>query len=164
MDYLEPSKTAPQGKAPGLKIKLLSESNGVKDYILVFSEDDEVLSGIEDFAVKYNVKCAHFKAIGAVKKATSGWYDTSKKAYQLNHINQQVEVVSLIGNISLFNDKPIVHTHFAVGLPDGKIEGGHLIEAYVNPTLELFVTVEPTPLLKHFDQHSGLNLMDPTLP
>jgi uncharacterized protein len=60
----------------------------------------------------------------------------------------------------LLNDKPIVHAHFAVGFPDGKVEGGHLIEAYTCPTVEMFVTVEPTPIYKHFDQHSGLNLID----
>ena len=80
---------------------------------------------------------------------------------KLNYINQQSEVVSLIGNISLLDNKPVVHAHFAVGLSDGKVEGGHMIEAYVSPTLELFITVEPTPLYKHFD--NGLYLIDPRL-
>lgn len=161
MEYLETAKAVPRGKAPGLKVKLLSDSNNVKNYVLVFANGDEVLSGITEFANKYNVKGGHFTAIGAFKKAISGWYDASKKAYKLNHINQQVELVSLIGNISLLNDKPVVHAHFAVGLPDGKVEGGHLIEAYTFPTVEMFVTVEPTPIYKLLDQHTGLNLIDP---
>ena len=161
MEYLESSKAVPQGKAPGLKVKLLSDFNGIKHYVLVFADGDEVLSGVTDFATKYNVKDAHFTAIGALKKSTSGWYDASKKAYKLNHIDQQAEIVSLIGNISLFNDKPVVHAHFAVGFADGKVEGGHLIEAYTFPTVEMFITVEPTPLQKHPDQETGLNLIDP---
>jgi predicted DNA-binding protein with PD1-like motif len=161
MEYLETAKAVPRGKAPGLKIKLLSDSNNIKKYVLVFAPGDEVLSGIADFANKYDVKDAHFTAIGALKKAISGWYDASKKAYKLNHINQQVELVSLIGNISLLNGKPVVHAHFAAGLPDGKVEGGHLIEAYTFPTVELFITVEPTPIYKLLDQHTGLNLIDP---
>ena len=143
VEYLEASKAVPQGKAPGLKVKLLSDSNGVKNYVLVFAEDDEVLSGIADFANKYNVKCAHFTAIGALKKSISAWYDVSKKAYKLNSINQQAELVSLIGNITLLNDKPVVHVHFAVGFSDGKMEGGHMIEGYTFPTVELLITVEP---------------------
>lgn len=161
MEYLETSKAVPHGKAPGLKVKLLSDSNGVKNYVLIFADGDEVLSGITDFANKYNVKDAHFTAIGALKTSISGWYDARKKAYTLNHINQQTEIVSLIGNISLLNGKPVVHAHFAVGFPDGKVEGGHLIEAYTFPTVEMFVTVDPTPIYKHLDQDTGLNLIDP---
>ena len=137
MEYIESSKAIPQGKSPGLKVRLLSDSKGVKTYVLVFADGDEVLSGITDFANKYNVKDAHFTAIGALKKSISGWYDASRKAYKLNYINQQAEIVSLIGNISLLNDKPVVHAHFAVGFPDGKVEGGHLIEAYTFPTREI---------------------------
>ncbi len=161
MEYLEPAKAVPRGKAPGLKVKLLSDANNVKKYVLVFADGDEVLSGIADFANKYNVKDAHFTAIGALKKSVSGWYDVSKKAYKLNHINQQAELVSLIGNISLLNDKPVVHAHFAVGFSDGKVEGGHLIEGYTFPTVEMFITVEPTPIYKQLDPHTGLNLIEP---
>lgn len=160
IEYLEASKAFPHASAPGLKVKLLSNNNGVKDYVLVFADDDEVLSGITEFANKYNVKSAHITAIGAFKKATSGWYDETKKAFKLHHINQQAELVSLIGNISLFNGKPVVHVHFAVGLPDGKLEGGHLIEAYTFPTVEMFITVYPTPIYKKLNQQTNLNLMD----
>ena len=163
MDYLDSSKAVPQGKAPGLKVKLLSDSNGVKDYVLIFAENDEVLSGIAEFASQYKVKSAHFTAIGAFKRAITGWYDADKKAYKLHHIQQQVELISLIGNIATFDDKPIVHAHVSVGLPDGNAQGGHLIEAYTFPTVELFITVEPTPLYKHHDQKTGLNLIDPRL-
>lgn len=52
---------------------------------------------------------------------------------------------------------------FAVGFPDGKVEGGHLIEAYTFPTIEMFITVEPTPIYKHLDPQTGLNLIDPNL-
>lgn len=160
-EYLEPSKAIPHGQAPGLKVKLLSDTNGVKEYLLVFAEDDEVLSGITEFAKKYNVKAAHLSAIGAFKKSTSAWYDEPKKAFKLHPINQQAELVSLIGNITTFNGKPVAHVHFAVGLPDGSLQGGHMIDAYTFPTVEMFVTVEPTPIYKRFDPRTGLDLMDP---
>ena len=159
-NYLETSQVGPHGKAPGLKVKLLSEANGMKIYVLVFKEGDEVLTGIQDFANQYKVKSAFFTAIGAFSKATSAWYDFAKKAYKVNHINQQVELVSLVGNISSFNDKPLVHAHFSAGYPDGKVEGGHLIEAFTSPTVELFVTVTDTPIYKKEDSHTDLKLMD----
>ncbi|CCB86190.1 putative uncharacterized protein [Parachlamydia acanthamoebae UV-7] len=160
-DYMEVSKAVPHGQAQGVKVKLLSDSNGVKNYVLIFAEDDEVLTGIADFANKHQVKSAHFTAIGALKKATTGWYDVVKKMYKLHYINEQVELISLIGDIALQNGKPIVHAHFAVGYPDGKVEGGHLIEAYTFPTVEMFITVEPASLYKDPDPKTGLNLINP---
>jgi uncharacterized protein len=158
-DYLASSKAVPQGKAPGLQVKQLSNSNGVREFVLVFAVDDEVLGGLTEFANKYNVKSASITAIGGFERATSGWYDLSKQAFKLHHMNQQMEVVSLIGNITEYNGKPLVHVHFAAALSDGKVEGGHMIEAYTSPTLEMFVTAFPTPVYK---QHSpmGLNIIN----
>ena len=105
--YMSTSATVAKGRAPGMKWKLLSDNQGVKEYSLVFAKDDEVLSGILDFAEKQVVKAARFTAIGAFKKATVAWYDVERTAYKLNHINQQVEVVSLIGDIALYEGKPV---------------------------------------------------------
>jgi predicted DNA-binding protein with PD1-like motif len=160
MKFLDPSQTAPKGSAPGLKVKLLSDNGGVKSYILVFAIGDEILSGILEFAKKYHVACAHFTAIGALKKATSGWYDITKKSYLLHSIDEQVELVSLVGNIDLVDGKPAVHAHFSVGYPDGRVGGGHLVDAFVFPTCELFVTTYPTAINKHLHDDVGLNLID----
>jgi hypothetical protein len=133
--YLSPFTPIEKGKTPGMKSRLLSDVNGVKSYVLVFGKGDEVMSGITDFATDNHITTAHFTAIGALKDATSAWFDESKKEFKLNHINHQVELVSLIGNIALYEGKPIVHIHFSVGYPDGTVQGGHLIEALVFPTV-----------------------------
>ena len=44
-------------------------------------------------------------------------------------ITQQVEVISLVGDIGLVNRKPVVHAHGVVGLEDGTTRGGHIISA-----------------------------------
>jgi hypothetical protein len=160
--YLSPAEPTPTGKAPGMKVKLISESNGVKNYAVIFAKGDEVLSGTNDFAMKYKVTSARFTAIGALKDATTAWFDLEKKMYKLNPINEQVELTSLIGDIGVYNGSPAVHTHITIGLPDGTVKGGHLIEAHVNPTVELFVTVFPTPLEKRLDPETDLKLFELT--
>jgi predicted DNA-binding protein with PD1-like motif len=49
-----------------------------------------------------------------------------------------------------------------VGFPDGSTKGGHLLEARVWPTLEVFVTELPRALVKQYDPESGLDLIDPS--
>ncbi|QEC66360.1 DNA-binding protein [Panacibacter ginsenosidivorans] len=62
------------------------------------------------------------------------------------------EIASFIGNIAIFNGKPVAHTHVSVADKDAIVRGGHLLELYVGPTLEVFVTVEPTALYKKLDK------------
>lgn len=161
--YLPPSAAVATGKAPGMKVRLLAENTGVKRYAIVFSKDDEVMSGLTDFAKKNKVMSASFTAIGAFSHATVAWFDDSRKEFKLIPINEQVELTSMLGDIALSGDQPVVHTHVSVASSDGTVRGGHLINAYVFPTLELFLTVYPTPLHKATDEATGLKLIDPTL-
>jgi predicted DNA-binding protein with PD1-like motif len=158
---ISPSRPIPVGKAPGMQVKVLSESATETVYAVVFAKGDEVLSGLTDFAIQYKVGAAHFTGIGALSGALVGWLDLGAKAYQPIRVDQQVEVLSMIGDVALSNGKPVVHAHLVMGKRDGSTVGGHLWEAHVNPTLEVFVSVDPVPLQKRPDAESGMKLIDP---
>ena len=161
--YVSPSAPVATGKAPGMKVRLLSENGGAKNYAIILAKGDEVMSGLTDFARQNKVTSASFTAIGAFSHATVAWFDDGRKEFKLIPIEQQVELVSMIGDIALVNDQPAVHTHVAVASSDGTVRGGHVINAFVFPTLELFMTVYPTPLHKESDKATGLKLIDPLL-
>jgi predicted DNA-binding protein with PD1-like motif len=160
--YLPPTATVATGKAPGMKVRLLAENGGVKNYAIVLAKGDEVMSGLTDFARQNKVTSASFTAIGAFSHASVAWFDRTKKEYKLIPIKQQVELISMIGDIALVNGQPVVHTHVSLGSSDGTVRGGHLIEAHVFPTLELFMTVYPTALHKQPDEATGLELINPS--
>jgi len=161
--YASPSAAVATGKAPGMKFRLLSENDGVKQYAMVLAKGDEVMSGLTDFARQNKVISASFTAIGAFSNATVAWFDDSKREFKLNPINEQVELTSMIGNITLVKGQPAVHTHMSVASSDGTVRGGHVINAFVFPTLELFMTVYPTALHKERDAATGLMLIDPAV-
>jgi predicted DNA-binding protein with PD1-like motif len=159
---INPARPIPTGKAPSMQVKLVKDTPEEKVYAIVFLKGDEVLSGLTDFAAKYNVGDAHFTGIGAISSATTAWLDLEKKMYHPTVTNQQVEVLSLIGDIAAFNGKPVVHMHAILGRRDGTTVGGHVWELNVNPTVEVFLTANTTPLAKRPDPDSGLKLIDPT--
>jgi uncharacterized protein len=161
--YISPSAPVATGKAPGMKVRLLSENGGAKNYAIILAKGDEVMSGLTDFARQNKVTSASFTAIGAFSHATVAWFDDGRKEFKMIPIEQQVELVSMIGDIALVNDQPVVHTHVSVASSDGTVRGGHVINAFVFPTLELFMTVYPTPLHKESDKATGLKLIDPLL-
>jgi len=152
-----------KAKAPGMQVQLLSENRGRKEYAVIFSKGDEVFSGLNEFAEKYQVTSAHFTGIGALRGATLAWFSPEQKMYKKIPVEGQLEVASMIGDIAVFNGKPVVHTHMVVGLPDGTARAGHVLEAHVWPTLEVMVTVESNPMRKSLDPETGLALINPSL-
>uniref|UniRef100_Q026M0 PPC domain-containing protein n=1 Tax=Solibacter usitatus (strain Ellin6076) TaxID=234267 RepID=Q026M0_SOLUE len=128
--------------------------------VLVFDRGDEVVSTLTKFAKENRVAAAHFTAIGAFSDAVIGYFDLEKKDYLKNQVNEQVEVVSLIGDIALDKGEPKVHAHVVVGKRNGSAMGGHLLEAHVRPTLELVLQDSGEQLKRKFDPESGLALID----
>lgn len=159
--YTLPGPVTARGLAPGLPSRLISESpGGEKTYAVVFAKGDEVLSGLTEFAAREKLTSGYFTAIGALQHARFGWFDRTRKAYKHIPIEEQMELISLIGNVALVNGTPQIHAHGAVGFPDGQLRGGHLLEAISWPTLELFFTACPATLIKTHDEETDLSLYD----
>lgn len=162
-DYVSPTNPPITGRSPGVKVKLISENGPTKTYAIIFAAGDEVMSGLKEFAVKYHVTSAHFTAIGDAMTAKIGWYDKSRKMFKVTAINQYSEITSLIGDIAIYKGNPVVHGHINLATEDGMVHGGHLLEAFISPTLEVMMTVEPVPLYKKFDAGFNLSLIDPDM-
>jgi uncharacterized protein len=159
--YTRPGPVADRGRAPGLQARVIGEtSEGQKTYAVVFAKGDEVLSGLTEFAEREKIAAGHFTAIGALQSARFAWFDRRRQAYRDIPINEQVELISLIGDAGIVNGAPQVHAHGAVGFPDGEVRGGHLLEAVAWPTLELFFTAFPAALVKKHDEETDLFLFD----
>ena len=90
------------------------------------------------------------------------YFDWPSKQYRNVPINEQVEVLSFAGDISIDKGEPKVHAHVVLGKADATAHGGHLIEGHVRPTLELVLTEMPRHLHRRFDVASGLALIDPS--
>jgi predicted DNA-binding protein with PD1-like motif len=160
--YTRPGPVRERGRAPGLQARLVTgNSDGEKTYAVIFAKGDEILSGLTEFAEREKLTAGYFTAIGALQSARFGWFDSSQKAYRDIPIEQQVELISLIGDVGLVNDAPQIHAHGAVGLPDGQVRGGHLLQAIAWPTVELFFTACSTALLKKHDEETDLFLFEP---
>lgn len=130
-----------------------------KTYVLVFAVGDEVVTEIIAFATRENVTAARFTGIGALSEATLASLNHDTKRYEPFPVNEQVELLSLVGDIALRDGAPLLHAHAVVGHRDGSVRGGHLIMGRVWPTLELFVDVYPYQLQKVPEADVGIATM-----
>ncbi len=144
-----------------MKAKQLHEERGQRTFALVFDKDDEVMAELTSFSRENGLDAASLTAIGAFSNATLGYFDMDKKEYEKISVEEQVEVISLVGDVALKEDgEPQVHAHVVVGLSDGTTRGGHLLEAHVRPTLEVVLTESPAHLRRRTDEETGLALID----
>jgi uncharacterized protein len=138
-----PRGTRPgKGLAPGMKVTDLGKS--ARTYRVNMTKGDEMMSGLTEFAEKYHIKNGHFTALGALDKGIFGWTDVERGLGQKKiDLNQEAEIVSLMGSISMDNQgRSVVHGHGTVALSDGSVRGGHWWEAHVSIIAEVFVTEE----------------------
>jgi predicted DNA-binding protein with PD1-like motif len=142
-----------------MKARLLHEG-AVKTFVLVFDKDDEVVSTLTAFARERALAASHFTAIGAFSEVTLGYFDPQLKEYAKIPVREQVEVLSLIGDVARDGDEPKLHAHVVVGKRDGTAHGGHLVEARVWPTLEVILEESPKHLQRAVDRETGLALID----
>jgi uncharacterized protein len=159
---ISPSRPVPTGRAPHMQVKIIKNSLEEEVYAVIFYRGDEALSGLTDFVLQHKIGDAHFTGIGAISGATLAWLDPGKRIYHRIPVVEQAEVLSLMGDVATFDGKPIVHMHAVLGKSNGTPVGGHVFELNVNPTLEVFMTVNSTPLKKKPDDESGMKVIDPS--
>lgn len=143
-----------------MKARLLNEHGGLRTFALVLATGDEALAAITSFARERELRATQFTAIGAFSRVVVAYFDWTTKEYRHIPIEEQVEVLSLVGDVTLEKDIPKVHAHVVIGKADATAHGGHLVEGVVRPTLEILMTETPAYLRRRFDPESGLTLID----
>lgn len=139
--------------------KIISDADE-RTIALIFDSGDEVMSQLQKFAEEQHISAARFTAIGAFSAVTLGYFDWNTKDYEKIFVREQVEVLTLAGDIALYEGEPKAHAHVVIGKRDGSAHGGHLLDAYVRPTLEVILIESPGYLKRTMDSESGLPLIN----
>ncbi|MBW3596058.1 MAG: DNA-binding protein [Planctomycetes bacterium] len=143
-----------------MNAKLLN-ADRERTYAVVFDEGEEVTEGLRRFAEEEGCNAARLTGIGAFRSVVLAWFNLDTQEYEEIPIDEQVEVLSLVGNIAEHEEKPKLHVHLVVGKRDGTAHGGHLVRGVVRPTLEVMLIESPRYLRRRHDPKTGLALIDP---
>jgi uncharacterized protein len=144
-----------------MQSKLVSRPGETRVWFAVLDAGEEVKKAILALVQQEKIAAASFVALGAFEKAIIAYFDWEKKKYQPIPIENQVEVITLVGDVVPDEkNKPNLHAHTVLGLADGTTRGGHLMEAYVRPTLEITVTETPAHLVRRPQPGLGLALIE----
>ena len=142
-----------------MKSKVVEDAD-VVTYVVVCDPGDEAVSALAQFARSERLEAAQITAVGGFERATVGWFDPAAGDYRRIPVDEQCEVLSLIGDVAEGQDGPSVHVHVVLGLSDGTTRGGHLLEGRVFPTLEVIIREAPAELRKVMNPDIGIALID----
>jgi predicted DNA-binding protein with PD1-like motif len=138
VEYVDRAEVTPHGLAPGMKVNEIGANT--RTFQITFAKGDEVASGLLDFAEKNHLKNSHFTAVGAFDHAVLGWYDLKQRAHKKIPIDEEMEVASFVGNVTLDSKgKPVVHAHCVVGLSDGRAMAGHFVSGHVSLVMQVYL-------------------------
>ena len=129
-------------------------------WILRLETDEEIFSTVTRFAGELAIDTASVSGIGAAHHLVLGYFDRTTRDYVRHPVEEEVEIVSLLGNISLKEGKPFPHMHVTIAGRDFQAKAGHLFEGKVGATLEIVITPLVGYVQRTKDDATGLFLLD----
>jgi predicted DNA-binding protein with PD1-like motif len=144
-----------------MKVKRLEAAE--QPLLVILGPGDEVTASLLAFARDQRIPSASLQGIGALSTVTFAYWNRETRAYEEIVVDEQVEVLSLNGNLARMNGEPRLHAHIVIGRRDGSTAGGHLVRGTVLPTLEVAVNPWTTPLRRSEDPETKLFLLDLSL-
>jgi predicted DNA-binding protein with PD1-like motif len=132
---------------------------GKRVLVVVMDKGDEAVGCLGDAVRGHGITAAQVTAVGGFRAAELGYFDPQRLDYERIPVAEQVEVLTLLGDVAEQDGEPVLHMHTVLGRRDGSTVGGHLLMGEVWPTLEVIVSEVPAELAKHRDPQTGLALI-----
>ncbi len=122
---------------------------------------EDLLQALSSFCLENNIQLGFISIIGALQKASFSYYQQKEKKFYKNSINEPVEILSCVGNVSRKDGKPFIHAHIAVADKKGNTRGGHLENGTIVFACECALfELEGDLLERKFDELTGLSLWE----
>lgn len=121
---------------------------------------DKVVESLTRLLETESIESASVSGLGAVRSVRVAYLNVEERNYEAHEVQEQMELVSLVGNAALRDGKPFLHLHASLGRRDLSQFGGHLQEAVAHPTVEVWLDPGEEPIVRRFDESIGMAVMD----
>lgn len=131
-----------------------------QDFIVRLDKDELLIDSILKFIKERGIRPSWVQGLGAALWAEVGFYNLADQKYSYKKIERGLEIASLTGNITWVNNQPSAHFHVVLSDENLQTYGGHLKEAAVAGTCELFLTTFNTAISRKRSPEGGLDILD----
>lgn len=129
-------------------------------HLVIIQKGEHLVETITNYAREHSLKGGLISGLGAIEEVELGCYDCHNKEYLRKIFNKsEYELISLIGNISHSDGDFFTHVHASMSGKDFQAFGGHLFEAQVAVTTEVFISPLGKLPQRQYDKAIGINLI-----
>ncbi len=129
-------------------------------YVVRLDKGEEIVGAIKNLCREKNIQLGTVSGIGAVDKAVIGLFETARKKYHSRELTGDMEITSLVGNISTQDGEVYLHLHITLADSSLGAVGGHLNKAVISATGEIIIDTLEGQVDRRFCEEVGLNLLE----
>ncbi len=129
-------------------------------YMVRFEKDELIVSTLTQFCIDKRIHSGVVSGVGGALWAELAFYDLEQRAYEYEKHDELLEITNISGNVALVADKPAVHLHATMADSNYHSYGGHLKEAAVAGTCEVYIRTFSKPLKRTHNEAVGLKVLD----
>lgn len=127
-------------------------------YIVSIDNHTEIADALLSFCSETGIKSGSISGIGAIDSMTLRFFNPATKKYVDRQFDEQMEIASLLGNVSTLDGKTYLHLHIVAGRSDYSTLGGHLLSARLSGAGEFFVEDFGENVERAYSEEIGLNI------
>ena len=133
-------------------------------FYLLLDKGDEIIASLTALCEKEQLRAASFEGIGGCDHVEVGIFDPDKKSYVTHVQDGLLELVSLNGNVTRYEDRPYIHAHAVFAYHDEAMRAqtlsGHLLSAQIGLTAEIAVTPVDLPITRKYVDELGIRVWE----
>ena len=129
-------------------------------YLIRMYPGQEILSSLIQFAKEKNIISGVIEGIGGVNKIEIGFFNLTTKEYERKVIEEDLELVSLLGNLSYVDGQPFIHAHGTFGNAQYQAIAGHCFSLEISVTAEIHLVTFSNKIERSLDSSMRVNLLD----
>ena len=138
-------------------MQVLKKSSDI--IILRLDSKEEVRRSVENFCAEQNIQSGWIEVLGSTQDVELAYYDIKKKEYLSKRFHEDLEILTITGNIALKDGKPFCHAHGTFSNKAMQVVGGHINLCVVSATGEVMIRVTEGLMKREFDEKTGLFLL-----
>ena len=128
-------------------------------YVVRLDLHEEIMETLLAFVRAEKIMGGSISGIGAVKDTTLGFFNLHQRQYERHEFPDDMELVSFNGNITWFEDEPMIHAHAVLAGPDLAARGGHLFSSRIAVTGEFHLVTNERRIDRTRNEQTKLNLI-----
>lgn len=128
-------------------------------YLLRFDFGEDVIAELKKFFEQNKIGAAALQGVGATDDLLLSYYNGETKEFEDHEYSEDMEITSLMGNVSQFKSETIIHLHGTFGTQTMRAIAGHVKKLVVSVTCEMAVTVFEGKAERAHDNRTNLNLL-----